>query len=38
MPSFAAAGRASRASGIDRDFRKGRKHSDHAPLLTEVRD
>jgi len=24
--------------GIDRDFRKGQKPSDHAPLLTELRD
>ena len=24
--------------GIDRDFRKGQKPSDHAPLLAELRD
>jgi exonuclease III len=24
--------------GIDRDFRKGQKHSDHALLLAELRD
>jgi exonuclease III len=26
------------SNGIDRDFRNGQKHSDHAPLLAELRD